>query len=354
MVWPGSIALVLLLGAPKSTLDWKAPPGCPDTRAVIGEVEQILGGPLDEPRAAAVDAHALVEREGAGFRLELDIETASGVRRRTVEADDCAELGHLAALLVAMAIDPGIPARSAQETSVGEAASESTADAVLEPATDSTPFEEEAELPSEGKPTVDVRPEETNVPPSAEPTAGLDEEPREDEGTSRSLVGSIFAQAGLHTGALPSATAMVELGAAVTWRALRIELSAGHRFSRPVRSLAGGGAGADIWSTVGQLEVCGTPRVPRVDFPLCAGIEAGTMAGRGRGVSAPRTGRGPWFAFRAGGGLVVLPWRRVGIVVDVDLVVPVLRTGFEIEGVGELHRVGPVGVDALGGAEVRF
>ena len=83
-------------------------------------------------------------------------------------------------------------------------------------------------------------------------------------------------------------------------------------------------------------------------------MEAGTIAGRSFGVTVPKRGHAPWVATSAGGGLLAPLGRRLALAVAVDLVVPLVRAGFAIEGIGELYRVGPVGMDAAIALHVRI
>ena len=67
-----------------------------------------------------------------------------------------------------------------------------------------------------------------------------------------------------------------------------------------------------------------------------------------------RHGRALWAAANLGPGVIFAPIPRLGLGLQADLVVPVSRPGFEIEGGGEVHRARPVSVYAWAGIEVRF
>lgn len=77
-------------------VEWSAPEGCPASGAlrllVVARV----------PQDAAVRARGRVEHVGELYRLELDVETASGRGERALEAPTCEALASSAAIVIAM------------------------------------------------------------------------------------------------------------------------------------------------------------------------------------------------------------------------------------------------------------
>src|SRR5690606_24144102 len=110
--------------------------------------------------------------------------------------------------------------------------------------------------------------------------------------------------------------------------------------------------GLHVWS-VGAVG-CGVPLVvePRAEtgrasstweLPLCAGVEAGEVLARPRGLADARGGREPWVAAIAGPRLAWSPRPIFALVVAVEVVVPLLRPAFAVESYGDVARVGPAG-----------
>lgn len=298
-------------------LEWTAPASCPDRAHVVAEIKAILG-PAAPGDPAAVAAHAEVTADETGHRLSIRIDSPSGSRSRALQAADCADLAAYTAVLVAIAIDPGATPAPDGAARVEPPASPAS-QAKREPATPAL--------------------EDREDPPKA---------------SSRRPAGSVLAFVGPSLGTLPSATGVVGLGGALRWPTIRIDLGVAHRIAQTTSRVALSDATADLWAIIAHADVCGVPHVPRVEFPLCGGLEAGALAGRARGVTDPGSGRAPWLAFRVGAGLLAVPWRRVALGVRGTLQIPVVRARFGIDGVGELHRVGAVGGEITAVVEVRF
>jgi hypothetical protein len=305
---------------PAYELRWSAPSSCPGRSEVVDRIEELSEGG-SEPHVH-VTADATVEHAHDRWSLSLRISTTSGSRVRTVETDDCDELATLAALSIAIAIDPGLTAATPEAAAV-------PAPAAAEP---------EAPPP----PALPVQPEPVQPEPEPEPPSSTDTR-------RRALRASAMARVGLSTGMLPSVVPAVHVGGGLWWKLLGARISVVHRL--PLRFADGR---AELWTLAGDVRGCAVPRTRTVSFPLCAGVEVGMIAGRSFRVSAPGRGRAPWLALHAGGGLVARVSRRIGITVDAGLVIPVIRASFEIEGIGELHRVGAIGLDANVGVEVIF
>lgn len=334
---------------PAYELRWAAPAACPDHAAVVQQIDGLLAGGR-EP-GVFVTAEGVIERKGEEFSLALSITTGSGSRARTLVDRDCAELATVAASLVAIAIDPGLthPRVAAPVAAGPEAQAEG------EPAQGGAVAPEGAatgegagagEAEGAAKPATAVAPPRP-ASPEASPPAAADGAPAP---ADRRPWGALVAGVGLSVGVLPSVAPTVHLGAGLGWRALYAQASVRHRAPRRV----GDEAGATLWTLGADVRACGVPRAAQLRFPLCVGVEAGTIAGHSFGVSAPARGHAPWVAMSAGAGLLASLGRRLGLAVGVDLVVPVVRAGFEIEGIGELYRVGPIAMDAAIALQVKI
>jgi hypothetical protein len=160
------------------------------------------------------------------------------------------------------------------------------------------------------------------------------------------------AHVGVQLGILPAIVGPGVGGdVSLSWSRLRVELGASHWFRRPARD---DGRGGDLQLTHGTLGACGRLGRGAVEVPLCAGAELGAMYGRGVGVDAPRSERVLWAAAWAGPRIAWRPVERLALGAALDLVIPLARYRFEIDGIGVVHRVGPVGGRIRVGLGVRL
>jgi hypothetical protein len=104
------------------------------------------------------------------------------------------------------------------------------------------------------------------------------------------------------------------------------------------------------------LRGCGRFARPRLELPLCAGLEAGVLDIVTRGFRPLGTRRAPWVAASAGAALVVRPLRVLGLVLAAELVVPFTRPGTVVgaEPTEEVHRPAAVAGRFVAGIELRF
>jgi hypothetical protein len=317
-------------------LTWEAPAGCPDASAVRRALAGYLGeGPTAEA-GAAVRAVARVTESSGGYRLELRTETASGVTTRETASSDCAVLVDATAVILAIAVDPA--------TILGRGAAAPRPQA----------------MPPQESPPAPVPPEEPVAP--AEPTVEREGDPPPSSGGVSDAAAApprvrfaMRAGGGLDVGVLPGPTGGLRLAGAVFGRRWRAELRGDLWFPRTAIVEDGIGGRIGLWSLGGRG--CGVLGVTRLalEFPLCAGIEAGVMRGDpvGERVANAETARRPWLAADGSAGLAWVPRRFLALVVQAELVVPILRTGFRV-GDLEVHRAGPVAGRGLVGLEARF
>lgn len=94
------------------------------------------------------------------------------------------------------------------------------------------------------------------------------------------------------------------------------------------------------------------PRTRTLAFPLCVGVEAGQVIGRGFGFAEVQTSALPWVAVVPAGELVWSPLRWLSVVASFEAAVVILRHTFVIEGLGPVHDLGPVGLRGLLGVEL--
>lgn len=318
----GLIAGLVMLGTtpaaheadpPPSRLAWEAPAECSARSEVVAKIEELVGSAFDAPRAQGIQARGRVVRTPGSWVLELSLTTSSGTEQRILQTKTCAALVEAAAVVIAIAIDPAV---------MGPPATPPAPAASAEPSPPPVP------------------------PPSDEPARS---ETHADTGSG--LGGYVRAVGGISAGPLPAVAPVAGLGVGLRRPWLRVELMALHGFAQDAQSPWGVGR-IQQWSVIARA--CALPAVGRFEFPLCGGPELGVMSGRGRGVTEARVGRALWGALNLSPGIVFRPTPRVGLGVQVDVVVPWSRPGFAIDGGGEVHRANAVGLYALGGIEVHF
>ena len=91
-------------------LSWQASGGCPTGADVVHEVDELVANSATNSPIVAL---VVVESERDGFALTLVVHDAEGSHDRRLEAPTCDELGHAAALIVDLAIDPTLLTKQA-------------------------------------------------------------------------------------------------------------------------------------------------------------------------------------------------------------------------------------------------
>ncbi|MBL4689603.1 MAG: hypothetical protein JKY37_33760 [Nannocystaceae bacterium] len=305
-------------------LEWAAPEECPDVVAVTDHVERYLGQPIEAVPSQDVKAVGEIETLGHGFLLRLTIDVSEGTAVTSVEGPDCGPLTELAALKIAMAIDPF---------------------GVLEYVDQDPPVSDPAPAPS--PPVRVTSTERIDNPRLAAPTT-----PGTDDETAK-IGGALRAITAISSGLLPGFGASVGGLVALRTSALRIDVGMSHVFERPTPSLSST-PGARLRATLALVQGCGVPRWRALEFPLCVGVQAGSVRGRGADIGQPKTDRRAWVGFSVHPQLAWAPIRHVALVIGPELVVAALRPSFQIGGVGQVHRSAAVVLRGNVGLEVRF
>ena len=332
-------------------LTYEAPPECPSKQSVLEHAAALMRYRPSVPIAA----RATITRQGASYRLELDVE---GGRQRIVSAS-CDSLVHTAAVILALAIDH----RARDSTSPAARARDSTAlpnepsgtnpspanvEAVAiasvapsVPATTAVPAAVPTVAPpvSAATPSAAVRrqsspagpgpnrPKNPAAAPEA-PTMPRSHSRRGHSSTELHPVTQLLTEYGMlaHLAEGPSLGLWVDfegwsLAAAAEW--LIPEW-----VQMPNSDQARGG---HISFLGGQVDSCLTVAGSRL-VQACAGVELGDMMGKGSGVSNEQLGHGIWLAPVAGLGLRP----RLGSALSADLrlglALPVKRPAFGFEG----------------------
>jgi hypothetical protein len=85
-------------------LEWNAPEGCPSRDDVLARVRGHL--PAHDSSRTALAAQVSVTQVGSAFQIGLQLRDRGAVAHRTLTAESCDAAAEVAALLIALAVDP--------------------------------------------------------------------------------------------------------------------------------------------------------------------------------------------------------------------------------------------------------
>lgn len=317
--------LALALAGPSApAIEWSAPAGCPDDAEILGLAARLMGrATLDEP-ATTLSIRGRIQPEPAGFALAIEVESPTGVTRKQVRAESCAVLGRVAALMVAVALDPLLTT-----TPIGSP----------------TPSLE---------PVAPAPPTPSSTRPRARASAGLPAEPTPAEREPRFVEGALRAAGAVGTGLLPTLDVMLSLGGSVRMRRLRVELVAVHGLSRVARYPDRPTVGAEVAAWGGSLRAGPVFERGAFEASLRAGLSAAVLVAQGFGVDDPRPGASTWTALSFVPGLRWRPGRRWAVGVDVEADMALRRPAFSLDVLPALHRASPVSVRGAIVVELRL
>lgn len=330
---------------PTVEVRWTAPSSCGPAQLTTS-LDALLAGSEVEAR---VEVDAIVVQEADGWRVDAWFHIAPDRDgQRTFHAPACATVSHAAALAVAIAVDPTVLDRVDPQQPPPE----------LTPLDASPPEAPEEQAPEEQAPSSPIplvadasSPTVDDEIVAIEPIAAADAEPSPGSEPWRLVLG---AGARVDALALPGPGFGGTLGLGVIRRRLRADLLGSLR--APTREATTGeqdsGGRFHQWSVGGRG--CFVPRAGPVELPLCAGMEAGQVIGRGYGWRHLQTARLPWLAATASAGATLPLGRRLAAVAQAEAAVPLLRPDFAVEGVGSVLRVGAAQVRGLVGVELRL
>lgn len=287
------------VGAPDLTVEWDAPSECPTQEEAR---EQILRG-LSDGVTGRVVVRAHVDQIAEDWTLRVEIEGPQGVGRRVLRARTCEEATAVAAVVVAIAVDPAAESLSDPSDEIPEpVAVESESAIESEVATEPVRIEPER---------VEAPEAERDPPPPRELALALEVR----GGAAMGSIGPIAGHVG-GTAALQGRWWEVYAGARHR-TAIRIDadgLTAGGRFAVTAAQL---GAGPRI--DLGALEI-----------PIRAGVELGRIRAEGYGDIEATTAFRLWTAAVLSAGVAWSPREIVALGLGIDGVVPLLRPGFTI------------------------
>lgn len=313
MSWVTAMLALWVATAPEAgsaEFRWDAPEECPTEAEVRADLEAVLGRPLASFTGRHISVIARARAGADGWDLKLWTISLDTTHERTLESKSCTTAAQAAVVVAAMAIDP--------------------------------PPELEPEPEPEPKPQAEPRPQPKPQPqPEPEP-----------ETRPQVLLG---ANGGVTWGAVPGVGGLIGLGVGMQWTRLRLELDGRYAFTRDARYGDRPEVGADLRQAYVVARGCGVLRPQsRLQVPLCGGIEAGAIMGRGVGLAQPKSDSIPWLAAQLRVGLIGMVHPRVGLSIAAEPYVTLLRPAFQVRPVGVLWRPRAAGVRALAGFEIRL
>lgn len=279
-------------------LEWDAPPECPSESEVRSAVDQWLTAPAGELDLRAIHASARVRADPGGFRLELTFESKSGTGHETLVAPKCETLADIVALKVALAADP-----------VG----------------------------------------------ALETAAGPPDEPHRAKTKRREHAYGLRITGGAGFGPLPGAGPAAALVGSVHFRGARIELGAGYWFPESAHYESLPSVGADFTLVAGMVRGCAAPRLGAVELPICGGLEAGDLRGKGFGVPTVEAADRPWIALVFGPAIAIPVADPVFLWLEGDAVLGLIRpSGYGVRNLETLYAPEIGAARVWAGLEVRF
>ncbi|EDM76534.1 hypothetical protein PPSIR1_23304 [Plesiocystis pacifica SIR-1] len=344
--------------APMLALDWSSAAECPGREVVVEGLQAMMPALLVPPAVAEALPEqlrvtgALEALPDGGYEVQLAFARGDDRDARSFQGPDCGSLTRAATLVIAVALDP---VETAEHVGPLDAREDPPAPApVQKPKLVPEP---EPALAPEPKPALELPVEPTTLEPAREPP------PRERRRPPRSgdargpspLGGSVGVRIGGGLGPVDAATTQLGLDLALASGRWRVDLLG---LWMPPRELAASVGPSDNRVRFDSFLVgahgCGVPSWRTLEFPLCAGVEAG--ATRGVGVDPtpdPREAALPWVTLTPGAGLRWVASPRVAVGFDLAAPISLVRGGFRINEL-VVQRLAPVGARGLVAVDVRF
>lgn len=320
-------------------LTWSAAPGCPSKIDLLAEVGKLLDARANEDisEKEPIPVHATVSRDADGsFVVRLETPGEGATQARELRGSTCKAVTDATALILALMIDP---------------------DAAMSPG--------EEEAPSETKTTDDqpeVAPPPTSAPPPDRRAPAKTQKPTIPADPARPIDIRLNAWAGADIGSLPGVAPGFGALGSIAFGVPRLSLGIAFWPDKAGTLAALPSAGSDVGLVAGELGSCAALLQKPIEIAPCAAVEIGQLFAEGFGVTGARRGAAAWVALKGGGAFAWRPFEkqapqkeeqpflgRVGITARFELVIPLLRPRFVIEGIGPVHSPADVaGRGALG------
>ncbi|MCA9705593.1 MAG: hypothetical protein KDK70_07090 [Myxococcales bacterium] len=254
-------ALVRLVGpaADAGTVQWEAPPGCPDQAQMIERIEA-GGGVGDLVVIGDVRQTAL-----GAWEVTLSIELHAERDTRVLRGDSCEAVAQAAELLVAVRRDQLDPERPSPPHVPEVEQGPETSPAPVSP----TP---EPRAPARADPGEPIPAAESAAAPAVRPSP---------EPPTRPTGLLLSAAAGAGIGATPAPDVPVELAVGASWP--RVRLAVRGRWYAPRRVALAEEHEARVQLGTAGVEACARPAVRRLEVPVCGQVAIGGSRADGGG-----------------------------------------------------------------------
>jgi hypothetical protein len=333
-------------------LTWSAADGCPSEGELLAEVGKLLGDRANgEASKEPIPVKAAVSREASGsFVVRLETPGEGGTQARELRGATCKSVADAAALILALMIDPD--AAMAPDKEAPSESEKSPAD--TEPTSPPRPA---SAPPLNGPRSSSGATTNTNTttpePKRATPTEADPAQPIE-----LRLSGWVGADIGSLPGLAPGYGAL----GSIAFGAPRLSIGVAFWPDKAGTLAALPSAGSDVGLLAGEIGLCGALASRPIEIAPCGAVEIGQLFAEGFGVSDPRKGASVWVALKGGGALVWRPFEEklrkplehIGIAARIELVVPLVRPRFIIEGIGPVHRPAAVAGRGSLGIEINL
>lgn len=332
-------------------LEWTAPPACPQAPEVRARIEAALRRPtVAGPAATRVVAR--VDPGARGFSLVLETRTAgAAVDVRRMDDRRCGVLADATAVIVATAIDEVDPNRAPPTLPPPP---------VVAVPEDMSPAPAPAAPPPTPAPTALSATRAANLAPAVAVDDDLSPRPAAPTPAppaARRLRAAVRLVGLGDRGSTPGLAGGLTGGLGLLGERWRLDLTAVWIAPRPTAARDDLDITARVGVLAAQLRGCAVPRLGPVEFPTCLGLEAGGARGSGDGDALARkfTDWRPWLGVLAGSSLAWSFTRRLALVVQLDLVLPLAPPVFQVGGLADPVYRGGVAAGRAGlGLEVRF
>ncbi|HWZ87931.1 MAG TPA: hypothetical protein VNW92_03750, partial [Polyangiaceae bacterium] len=283
-------------------LEWSAPDECPSAEYVRADVERLLGRSVDFTREGQVRVQGVVRPSPTGtWTLLLRVEVKDRVEVDTLVANRCQALADAMALKAALALDP-----------LAVAETMAPAPTVAPPPTVASPRRSAAPTAANTaqKPAVAARSS------SHSPRFEL-------------RIGGVGSR-----GYLPGFSEGGALYAALHLSALRFELGGQAESGGDARDAREPAVGVHLALFFAAARSCVIGGEQRWTFPICAGVELGTMRGVGFGVPTAATAGSLWSAVVVGPSVRFALSHHWAAWLEIDAVFDFVRPGFQMQNLG--------------------
>lgn len=286
-------------------LEWRAPEGCPDARAV----EQRLTAEHEQALAALAgfdQVSGTIEPRSSGWLLTIELVAHGERSSRLISAERCDDLADAAAVAIGLALE--------QQRQASRSAGENAEHLALEPGSGA------------------------GTAPATRTPAAVDTAPSSTDSAAYRL--SFGADLVLDVSSLPELAPGVGVHARLGRERWQVAL---YGAFLPARELSlGAEQGVDFSLLAGGARGCFAPLGGVLRPAVCAGAEVGRFSADGSGLRDARRADNPWLAPTAGLELSPQLWQGVFVDVRADALVPLIRKYYAVNDTDDVFRPPPV------------